>query len=164
MVPMEIRKIIVADYEDGMKVKSISRTVRVSISSIYRLLGKKKKKKKKTGTIEPSYENIGRQSEVPAEKLAKMKAMVAENPDITLAEIKESIAPIGARWPKSLIPARTVRAQSTGSHQGAITIPAITMFMLPRRKSQLARRPSNSRAAASATRWLVGRMGHVPTP
>ena len=160
MVPMEIRKIIVADYEDGMKVKSISRAVRVSISSIYRLLGKKKK----TGTIEPSYENIGRQPEVPAEKLTKMKAMVAENPDITLAEIKESIAPIGARWPKSLIPARTVRAQSTGSHQGAITIPAITMFMLPRRKSQLARRPSNSRAAASATRWLVGRMGHVPTP
>lgn len=91
MVPMEIRKIIVADYEDGMKVQSISRAVRVSISSIYRLLGKKK-----TGTIEPSYENIGRQLEVPAEKLAKMKAMVAENPDITLAEIKEFIAPIGA--------------------------------------------------------------------
>jgi len=61
--------------------------VRVSISSIYRLLGKKKK----TGTIEPSYENIGRQPEVPAEKLTKMKAMVAENPDITLAEIKESM-------------------------------------------------------------------------
>ena len=87
MVPMEIRKIIVADYNDGMNVKSISRAVRVSISAIYRLL----EKKKKTGTIDPSYENIGRQSEVTPDKLATMKALIAENPDITLAEIKESM-------------------------------------------------------------------------
>ena len=87
MVPMEIRKIIVADYDDGMNVKSISRAVRVSISAIYRLL----EKKKKTGTIDPSYENIGRQSEVTPDKLATMKALIAENPDITLVEIKESM-------------------------------------------------------------------------
>jgi transposase len=87
MVPMEIRKIIAADYDDGMNVKSISRAVRVSISAIYRLL----EKKKKTGTIDPSYENIGRKSEVTPNKLATMKALIAENPDITLAEIKESM-------------------------------------------------------------------------
>jgi transposase len=87
MVPMEIRKIIVADYDDGMNVKSISRAVRVSVSAIYRLL----EKKKKTGTIDPSYENIGRQSEVTPDKLGTMKALIAENPDITLAEIKESM-------------------------------------------------------------------------
>ena len=87
MIPMEIRKIIVADYDDGMEVKLISRAVRVSISAIYRLL----EKKKKTGTIEPSYENSGRQSEVTPAKLAKMKALVAENSDITLDEIKESM-------------------------------------------------------------------------
>lgn len=87
MVPMEIRRIIVADYEEGMKVKSISRAVRVSISAIYRLL----EKKKKTGMIEPSYENIGRHSEVTPDKLAKMKALIVGNPDITLAEIKESM-------------------------------------------------------------------------
>lgn len=87
MVSMEIRKIIAADYEDGMKVKSISRAVRVSTSAIYRLV----EKKRKTGTMEPSYENIGRQSEVTLDKLAKMKALIAEKPDITLAEIKEAM-------------------------------------------------------------------------
>lgn len=87
MIPMEIRKIIVADYDDGIKVESISLAVRVSTSAIYRLL----KKRQKTGTIEPSYENSGRQSEVTADKLAKMEMLIAENPDITLAEIKETM-------------------------------------------------------------------------
>jgi transposase len=84
---MEIRKIIVADYDDGMKVKLISRAVRVSTSAIYRLL----EKKKKIGTIDPSYENSGRQSEVTPDKLVKMKALIAESPDINLAEIKEAM-------------------------------------------------------------------------
>ena len=87
MIPMEIRKIIVADYEDGMEVKTISQAVRVSTSTIYRLL----EKNRKTGTIKPSYENIGRQSEVTQDKLIKMNALVTENPDITLAEIKEAM-------------------------------------------------------------------------
>ena len=87
MIPMEIRKIIIADSDDGMTVESISRAFRVSASAIYRLL----EMKKKTGMIEPSYENIGRQSEVTPDKLATMKALIAENPDITLAEIKESM-------------------------------------------------------------------------
>ena len=84
---MEIRKIIVADYDEGMRVESISRAVRVSTSAIYRLL----EKRQKAGTIEPSYEKSGRQSEVTAEKLAKMEALIAENSDITLAQIKETM-------------------------------------------------------------------------
>mgnify|MGYP002411000778 CR=1 FL=1 len=84
---MEIRKIIVSDHDDGMEVKSISLAVRVSTSAIYRLL----EKRQETGTIEPSYENSGRQSEVTPEKLAKMETLIAENPDITLAEIKETM-------------------------------------------------------------------------
>lgn len=87
MIPMEIRKIIIADHDDGMKVKSISLAVRVSASAIYRLL----KKRQKTGTIEPSYENSGRQSEVTVGKLAQMEALIIENSDITLAEIKEAM-------------------------------------------------------------------------
>ena len=84
---MEIRKIIIADYDDGMKVKSISLAVRVSTSAIYRLL----EKRQKTGTIEPSYENSGRQSEVTVGKLAQMEALITENSDITLAEMKEAM-------------------------------------------------------------------------
>lgn len=84
---MEIRKIIIADHDDGMKLKSISLAVRVSTSEIYRLI----EKKGKTGTIQPSYENSGRQSEVTVDKLAQTEALIAENSDITLAEIKESM-------------------------------------------------------------------------
>lgn len=84
---MEIRKIIVADYDESMRVESISLAVRVSTSAIYRLL----EKRQKTGTIEPSYEKSGRQSEVTPDKLARMEALIAENPDITLAEIKEAM-------------------------------------------------------------------------
>jgi len=87
MIPMEIRKIIVADHDDGMQVKTISKAVRVSTSAIYRLL----EKRRKTETIEPSYESSGRQSEVTADKLTKMETLIIENPDITLAEIKETM-------------------------------------------------------------------------
>lgn len=87
MIPMEVRKIIIADYDDGMKVEAISRAVRVSTLAIYRLF----EKKQRTGTIEPSYQNNGRQSEVTAEKLQKMADLIGEKQDITLAEIKETI-------------------------------------------------------------------------
>jgi DNA-binding Lrp family transcriptional regulator len=50
--PLNIRKIIVADREDGMTVKAISRAVRVSESAIYRLF----QKIRKTGTIKTSYQ------------------------------------------------------------------------------------------------------------
>ena len=87
MIPMEIRKIIVADHDDGMKVESISWAVRVSTSAIYRLL----EKKQKTGTIKPSYENCVKQSEVIPDKLVRMEAFIAGGPDITIAEIKEAM-------------------------------------------------------------------------
>jgi transposase len=48
-------------------------------------------KKRKTGTIESSYKNSGRQSEVTADKLTKMEALVTEDSDITLTEIKETM-------------------------------------------------------------------------
>ncbi len=87
MVPMNIREIIVADRKDGMPVKAISRAVRVSESAIYRLF----LKKRKTGTIKPCYKNCGKRPEVTAKKLEEMDLLVKGNPDITLAEIKETM-------------------------------------------------------------------------
>jgi hypothetical protein len=34
MIPMEIRKIIIADHDDGMEIKAISQAVRVNNLSI----------------------------------------------------------------------------------------------------------------------------------
>lgn len=67
MIPMNIRKIIVADREDGMTVKAISRAVGVSKSAIYRLF----QKIRKTGMIKTSYQNCGKRSEVTEEKLKR---------------------------------------------------------------------------------------------
>jgi transposase len=87
MIPMKIREIIEADRKDGMTVKAISQALRVSESAIYRLF----QRKRKSGNIEPSYQNCGKKSEVTAEKLNEMNALVTENPDITLAEIRETL-------------------------------------------------------------------------
>lgn len=87
MIPMNIRKVIKADYDEGIKVSEISKVVRVSQSAIYRLL----QKERDTGSIEPTYQNSGRKSEVDAEKLATIDTLISENPDITLSEIKESM-------------------------------------------------------------------------
>jgi len=87
MIPLNIRKIIIADRKDGMTVNAISQAVRVSESAIYRLF----QKKLEAGSIEPSYQNSGRKPEVTPEKLVKMELLVTKNPDITLAEIKETM-------------------------------------------------------------------------
>lgn len=82
---MELRKKVMADYEDGMPVSLISQVMRVSQSAIYRLIAKKRE----TGSIEASYR--GRKSEMDAEKLTQLEALVTENPDITLCEIKQAM-------------------------------------------------------------------------
>ena len=87
MAPMKMQEIIVADRRDGMTVRAISQALRVSESAIYRLF----QKRQKTGSIEPSYQNCGKESEVTAEELIEMNALVTENSDITLAEIKETM-------------------------------------------------------------------------
>jgi transposase len=87
MITMKIREIIIADRKDGMTINAISKAVRVSESTIYRLF----LKKQKTGSIEPRYYNCGKKPEVTAEKLIKMESLVIENTDITLEEIKEAM-------------------------------------------------------------------------
>lgn len=87
MIPINIREVIVEDRKDGMTVRAISKAVRVSESAIYRLF----QKKRETGSIDPTYKNCGRNSEVTAEKLNDMETLILENPDITLAEIKETM-------------------------------------------------------------------------
>lgn len=84
---MEVRKIIIADRQDGMTINAISQAVRVSESAIYRLF----QKERDTGSIEPSYQNCGRPSEVNTEKLNDMEELVTRDPDITLSEIKEKM-------------------------------------------------------------------------
>lgn len=89
MLPMELRKKVVADYEDGMPVPLISQVMRVSQSAIYRILAKKRE----TGSIEAmlSREEMRGRCNKIGRNGSIMEALVIEKPDITLAEIKEAM-------------------------------------------------------------------------
>jgi len=87
MISMEIRELIKTNYDAGMSVKAICNAFRVGKSSVYRF----KQRDRETGTIEPTCQNCGRKSEVCDEKLKELDTLIAENPDITLTEIKEQM-------------------------------------------------------------------------
>ncbi|MFT8887835.1 MAG: helix-turn-helix domain-containing protein [Ethanoligenens sp.] len=85
MVPIAIRKLILAHRKEGMTISAISKAVRVSESAIYRLFQKARRAEK----IEPTYQNSSRKPEVDDQKLREMDDLVTKSPDITLAEIKQ---------------------------------------------------------------------------
>ena len=85
MVSMEIRELIIANREDGMKVPELSRVFRVGESTIWRLL----EQKRETGNIKPQYK--GKQSSLTAEQTEEMLKYVEEHPDATLKEIGEAL-------------------------------------------------------------------------
>ena len=85
MISMEIRKLIVANVKDGIKVEQISRVLRVGKSSIWRLL----KQEKETGSVEPRYQ--GKPSTITPEQRQEMFKLVEEKPDVTLEEIRKQL-------------------------------------------------------------------------
>lgn len=85
MIPIEVRKIIIANYEDGTSIKEISRIMRVNKSAVYSIL----KKYRETGSIEAHYP--GRQPKITEEQTEAIEKIVLERPDITLHEIIEEL-------------------------------------------------------------------------
>ena len=51
MILVEVRKIIIANYEDEISIKEICRIMRVNKSAVYSIL----KKYKETGSVEAHY-------------------------------------------------------------------------------------------------------------
>lgn len=85
MIPVEVRKIIVANYEEGISVKEICHIMRVSKSAVYSIL----KKYRETGSVEAHYP--GRQPRITEEQIEAIEKTVLEQPDITLQEIIEKL-------------------------------------------------------------------------
>lgn len=85
MISMELRKLIVADAKDGIKVEEISRVLRVGESTIWKIL----KQERETGSIEPRYR--GKQSKITPEQHEAMLKLVEEKPDVTLEEIRDRL-------------------------------------------------------------------------
>lgn len=69
MVPMNIREIILADLQDGIKISEISRVLHIDESTIYRL----KAKYEQTGSLKANYEPSGRKCELDEAGLERLK-------------------------------------------------------------------------------------------
>lgn len=87
MVSIEIRKLMVKNRRKGMTIKKIAEVFDVCEMTVIRIL----KREAETGSVEPSYEGCGRNSEMTPEKLEELKKLVNEQPDITLEEIRETM-------------------------------------------------------------------------
>lgn len=85
MIPVAVRKIIIADREAGITVKEISRVLNVSESAIYSIT----KKYKERGNLNGKYS--GRKPSITNEQKAQIIECVKEKPDITLEEIIEEL-------------------------------------------------------------------------
>lgn len=85
MISMELRKLIIANAKDGIKVNEISRILRVGKSTIWRIL----KQERETGNIEPRYR--GRQSTITLEQHEAMLKLVEKKSDVTLEEIRTQL-------------------------------------------------------------------------
>lgn len=85
MVPIEIRKLIIANKEAKVKNKEISRILHVSVSAICDINAKYKQR----GTLEGNYP--GRQSKITPEQKQAMFELVEQQPDITIEEIIETL-------------------------------------------------------------------------
>ena len=85
MIPVEVRKIIIADREAGITVKEISRVLNVSESAIYSIT----KKYKERGNLNGKYP--GRKPKITNEQKVQIIELVKEKQDITLEEIIEEL-------------------------------------------------------------------------
>ena len=85
MIPVEIRKLIIKNREEGVKVSEISRILKVSESAIYSICRKYEERKHLNGNYP------GRKPKITEEQKKAVIKLVEERPDITLKEIIEEL-------------------------------------------------------------------------
>ena len=85
MIPVEIRKLIIKNREEGVKVSEISRILKVSKSAIYSICRKYEERKHLNGNYP------GRKPKITEEQKKAVIKLVEERPDITLKEIIEEL-------------------------------------------------------------------------
>ena len=84
---VDLRKRVLASYDEGMKPVDVIRQFRVSETFFYTLL----KQRRETGSIEPK-EPTGGPKPVLAEHLPELQELVKKKPDATLAELRQELS------------------------------------------------------------------------
>lgn len=83
---LDLRRRIVETYDEGKWTKEeVAKRFRVSLGLVKKLL----LQRKRTGQIEARHRFSGRKARLLPERGAELKSLVAKEPDLTLAEMKE---------------------------------------------------------------------------
>lgn len=83
---LDLRRRIVETYDEGKwKQEEVAKRFRVSLGLVKKLL----MQRKRTGQIEARHRFSGRKARLLPERGAELKRLVAKEPDLTLAEMKE---------------------------------------------------------------------------
>ena len=85
---LDLRERIVAAYdgEEGTKAE-VAQRFKVSLGMVKKLLAQRSR----TGDLRARYRYCGRKAKLQPEQGARLKALVQQEPDLTLAEIKERL-------------------------------------------------------------------------
>lgn len=85
---VDLRRRIVETYDEGKWTQEeVAKRFRVSLGMVKKLL----MQRKRTGEIEPRHRFSGRKARLLPERGQELKRLVAQEPDLTLAEIKERL-------------------------------------------------------------------------
>ena len=87
MIHKEVRKKIVAARERGMTIRAIAEAYGYNETSIYRLL----RRYREEGSVEPQTHLRGRKPALSAQEMETLRQLIIDRPDITLAEIRETM-------------------------------------------------------------------------
>ena len=83
---LDLRRRIVESYDEGKWTQEeVAKRFRVSLGLVKKLL----MQRKRTGQIEARHRFSGRKARLLPERGAELKGLVAKEPDLTLAEMKE---------------------------------------------------------------------------
>lgn len=85
-IPVELRRRIVNAVRDGMTWQEVSDVFAVGMATVNRLM----RMDRELGTVEPRGHGGGRRRRIPDEDLERLRQIVDERPDGTIAEIKAS--------------------------------------------------------------------------
>ena len=86
--PLELRQRVLDAVDRGVgSVPQVARLFRVAVNSVYNLL----RLRAETGSLRPRPNPGGQRPAIPPERYDELRRLVAEQPDLTLAQIRDRL-------------------------------------------------------------------------
>lgn len=85
--PLAVRRQIIAKYQKGLSTEEIAEDYGYCVAGVRRV----RQRFEETGSLEPRRGKVGRKPAFDAATLERLKSTVADRPDITLVELRQTI-------------------------------------------------------------------------